>query len=160
MTGFIFEGPDGSGKSFTALEVSRAVKIPIHHSGGPPKSQVEMILRVGKMLKMDNIIFDRFSIISEQVYGPILRGENIFEGDWLHKIPFPVIYCRPSRKTILETKLETKLHKTLELISKVEKDINLIIDAYDELMTHIKHIHFNRDKQTCAELISLLEKMK
>lgn len=159
MSGFIFEGPDGAGKSFTALEVSRAVGLPIHHSGGPPKSRQEMFNRVERLLTKDNIIFDRFPLISDHVYGPIIRNESLFSLHMLQRIKLPVIYCRPSLKTILDVSLETKPHKSQEQVDLVKSNILKIVSGYDTIMTKIPHITFNRDKQTCAELIYALEKL-
>jgi len=159
MPGFIFEGPDGAGKSFTALEVSRAVGLPIHHFGGPPESKKEIMGRVKFIHEADNLIFDRVPYISDQIYGPIIRRKNsVFQGLDFPEIGFPVIYCRPSLGTILSVKLETKPHKNKEHTDKVKERIVNIVSAYDEIMCKIPHITFNRDKQTCAELISVLEK--
>lgn len=159
MPGFIFEGPDGAGKSFTAQEVSRAVGLPVHHFGGPPKSPEEILERVEFIHKADNLIFDRVPYISDQIYGPIIRGEDsVFQNKMYPLIKFPIIYCRPSTKTILSASLKAKPHKSQKHTDKVKSNIIEIIRAYDYLMGHLTHIKFNRDIQSCAELTSVLEK--
>lgn len=158
MAGFIFEGPDGAGKTYTAREVSRAVGFPVHHTGGKPKNLDEIFERGLVQLTVIDHIFDRFSIISEQVYGPILRGESAFCSSHLTLIPHPVIYCRPSLETITAVTLEQKEHKPKEHVELVVRRLPKIIEAYDRIMDRIPHIKFDRDKQTCAELICLLEK--
>lgn len=161
MKGLIFEGPDGAGKTFTALEISRAVNLPLYHAGGPPKSPGELIERIETMQKLEGYVLDRFPIISDSVYAHVIRDESIvpLEDISYEHIPFPVIYCRPSAKTILESKLVTKPHKNQEHLSEVKRNIRKIINRYDFIMSKIPHIHFNRDEQTCADLILLLEKI-
>lgn len=158
MTGFIFEGPDGSGKSSTALEVSKAVNFPVHHFGGPPESKKEILKRVEFIHTADNIIFDRVPYISDQIYGPIIRREDsIFQNKMYPLIKFPLIYCRPSIETILSVSLEPKLHKSQEHTDKVKDQIVQIIMAYDKIMEQLVHIHFNRDTQTVGELCERLK---
>lgn len=159
MNGIIFEGPDGAGKSYTARETSRAVGFPVHHFGGPPKSNEEIWKRAEFIFQAKDLIFDRVPIISDQVYGPIIRKEeSVFCSAHLTLIPFPVIYCRPSVETIMAVSLEEKEYKSKKQVQLVTERIRQIIEAYDRIMARIPHIKFDRDKQTCAELISLLEK--
>lgn len=158
MNGLIFEGPDGAGKSYTAREVSRAVGFPVHHFGGPPKSKDEVWDRAQFIFKAKNMIFDRVPIISDQVYGPILRNEeSVFCLSHLTLIPFPVIYCRPSYDTLLSVKLETKDHKPKAHVDKVTKNLLKILRAYDDIMERIPHIKFNRDKESIEDLIKRLK---
>lgn len=160
MAGFIFEGPDGAGKSFTALEVSRVVNLPIHHFGGPPESDDEILERVKFIGEADNMIFDRIPWISDQIYGPLIRGtDSIFQNMKLPPMKFPIIYCRPSLKTILSVSLEAKAHKSQEHTDKVKQKILDIVRAYDIIMCKIPHITFNRDEQTCEELCLKLQKL-
>lgn len=163
MPGLIIEGPDGAGKSFTAEFLSSAVNIPIHHSGGPPKSTKEMFNRALAQTRMDNVILDRVAIISDMVYGPIIRDKTLFTDNWLKLINFPIIYCRPSVETILKSKLETKPHKDAAHLAKVEENIIKIINQYDKVMQQallvydIPLLKFNRDTQTLEELLSCVE---
>ena len=159
MPGFIFEGPDGAGKSFTALEVSRAVDLPIHHAGAYPLTPGEMLRRIADQLLIRDKIIDRYSIISEHIYGPIIRNTQLVSEYWFTQIHLPVIYCRPSLNTILSVKLESKPHKNKEHTDKVKEKIVKIVGAYDELMCKIPHVLFNRDEQTVEELCHVLQKM-
>ncbi len=156
-SGLIFEGPDGSGKSYTAEYISSAVGLPIHHFGGPPQTQDEMEKRLEILLSIDNVIFDRIPYISEQIYGPIVRGKALIDlTDWEFKIPFPVIYCRPSKETILKTQLEVKPHKSKEHLDSVKENLEKIISSYDQLMDKIPHIKFNRDKYSLVGLYEVV----
>lgn len=166
MTVFIFEGPDGAGKTYTAEEFSSAVGLPIHHFGGPPESTEEIKQRAKFITKRDNIIFDRIPLISDIIYSKVVRKEesifSIKDLDFLTDEDDPkkyfVIYCRPSNQTILDVSLETKPHKSKEHLDSVKTNICSVISGYDLIMSEISHIHFNRDYQTCAELIYALEK--
>lgn len=158
MNGLIFEGPDGAGKSYTAREVSRAVGLPIYHGGGPPKSDKELWERAENVFKAKGVIFDRVPIISDQIYGPILRNkESVFCITHLNLLPFPVIYCRPSIETIHNVFLETKEHKSRGHINQVVKKRIEIIEAYDRIMERIPHIKYNRDKESVESLIKRLK---
>jgi len=161
MSAFIFEGPDGAGKSFTALEFSRAVGLPIHHFGGPPESTDEIYMRAKFIEQSVDTIFDRVPIISDRVYSPIIRGIfSVFSDNDLPRLKdFIIIYCRPSIKTILSVSLEAKAHKSQEHTDKVKKKIIDIINAYDLIMCKIPHLTFNRDKETCKELCLRLQKL-
>jgi len=161
MSGFIFEGPDGAGKSFIALEFSRAVNLPIHHFGGPPKSTKEIYMRAKFIEQSVDIIFDRVPIISDQIYGPIIRGDSsVFtDEDFPRLSNYTIIYCRPSLETILSVSLEAKMHKSQKHTDKVKGNIINIVAAYDHIMRKIPHITFNRDKATCGELCLRLQKL-
>ncbi len=158
MTSIIFEGPDGAGKSYTAEYISINTKIPVYHAGGPPATPEEAVFRAGKMLQLENQIFDRFPIISEQIYGPLLRGSNPFTIDDLKRLPHLVIYCRPSDETLKEVELITKSHKKTDHVQAVKSKYQQIIEKYDGLMEHVTHIKFNRDTHSCAELAGLLHR--
>lgn len=171
MTVFIFEGPDGAGKSFTALEFSKAVNLPIHHFGGPPESDEEIIERTKFLTSKDNIIFDRIPPISDQIYGKIVRGKlSILTMDDLEFLTNPgedeednkdykLIYCRPSIQTITSVSLEAKPHKSQKHTDSCKDNIERIISEYDQIMSQIPHILFNRDYQTTEELCRSLKRM-
>ena len=160
MAGLILEGPDGAGKSFTALEISRAVDLPIHHAGAYPLTPGEMLRRIADQLTIEGKIIDRYSIISEYIYGPIIRNTQLVSEYWLSQIHLPVIYCRPSTATILQMTLESKPHKKQEHVDLVKAHLLAIVSSYDAVMAKIEHIVFNRDKQSCEELCDTLKLMK
>lgn len=168
MAVIICEGPDGAGKSYTADFIKSAVSLPIFPTKGPPKTPGEIIKRVKNILEMDNYIFDRFSLISEMVYGPTLRQVEIFDPSWLNRLDpskYIVIYCRPPRDTIHSTLLRTKPHKSGDHVVSVNAKRDAIISEYDYIMSYIPHkITFNRVnislEKLCAELTSRLEKIR
>lgn len=155
----ILEGADGTGKTYAANWLSFQLQIPLHHFGGPPKSKADIINRIGKMFLNPNRIFDRCSIISEPVYGPIIRGDCFFTkqeiSNYLYIInkQAKIIYCRPSIQTIFSNKLITKLHKSQEQVDSVKKSLERIIYTYDNFMSRLNTFHFNRDTMELKELL-------
>lgn len=77
-------------------------------------------------------IYDRFTLIEENVYGPVLRNTSHFSSNHLlwdaFKIWDPlIIYCRPS------TKLIQDFGDREQMDGVIEKS-NALIKAYDELI--------------------------
>jgi hypothetical protein len=65
----ILEGADGSGKSTLAKKISDLLGWRLQHSGGPPKSELEMIRRVNTYLTGErNVVYDRFPTITDPIY--------------------------------------------------------------------------------------------
>lgn len=87
-------------------------------------------------------IYDRFPIISELVYGPIVRGESMVTGPvfdetfyGLTSAAFPVtfIYCRPPDEKILDFGFREQMDGV------IERSLELL-NGYDELMSEISKI--------------------
>lgn len=73
----IIEGHDASGKSTLAEYLSSTLELPIQESEGPPQSIEEMTERVNKYLNgPEDVIYVRHPIISERIYGPIIRPDK------------------------------------------------------------------------------------
>ena len=78
------------------------------HSLGPNKTLDEMLDFMNRNLaprgSTHTRIFDRFPIIEESIYGPLLRGENKFAGiitkEILDKVDL-FVYCYPGLFTVL-----------------------------------------------------------
>ena len=149
----IIEGMDGSGKTILAQQLSiRLGNVPIKRfvtSEGPTNYDL-LVEKVKTALAelhdqvMQNqrpvVIYDRFSLISEAVYGTILRGRNHFGDEWLALIDLLlsldpiVIYCRPSSEFILQNIRETADSQMEGVVSKARE----LINAYDELMSWLQ----------------------
>src|SRR5690606_4664522 len=106
----ILEGPDGSGKSTLGTYLASQTERPLLHSPGVTQGELEMKAWVLRMLTSplrDNLILDRFPLVSELVYGPVLRNEVLIPkfhplyAAW-HRIPTTLIYCRPPTDAIHE----------------------------------------------------------
>src|SRR5690606_28511148 len=86
------------------------------------------------------VIYDRFPLISEAVYGTILRGRNHFGDEWTALIDLLlsldpiVIYCRPGIKYIMQNIRETADNQMEGVVSRAME----LINAYDELMSWLQ----------------------
>lgn len=149
----IIEGVDGSGKTVLAQQLSaRLGGVPIKRfvtSGGPANldllvERVRAALRELQGQVTQNrrpvVIYDRFSLISEPIYGTILRGRNRFGDEWTELIdqllaldPI-VVYCRPGIEYILQNILKTEDNQMKGVISKARE----LINAYDELISWLQ----------------------
>ncbi len=132
----IIEGMDNSGKTKLAEYLAERFNLPHIKS---PKDRTNLLDDALTTLILNpNAIFDRFSILSEVVYGPILRGKTAFDGDELRQWIFymnklvqckPLIfYCRPPDEKILDFGRE----KHMTGVIKHGKEL---LSAYDSLMT-------------------------
>lgn len=169
----VLEGPDGAGKSTLAKQLSAALNVPIHHSGGPPKSEMEIIERQKAMI--DNLrnkelmIYDRVPCISDPIYGKYIRGGSPFQGvhDPLARtmrafLIFPIIYCRPVNQAIfnaMATRVEeAKAYKPEDHKEGVKKHVFEIIAQYDDDIAF--YPHWTYDWTEVTSYMSLLHKIR
>ncbi len=77
---FIFEGPDGSGKTTLAKDLQRQ-GWHYHHEGPPPTVCPSLIEHYAQLLlnAPERTVFDRL-FLGEVIYGPILRGYDRIGG--------------------------------------------------------------------------------
>lgn len=148
MSLIVVEGVDASGKSTLLEQIRLSVKkryfVTVRHSCRPLKDWhvrnfLDMVEDYSECLE---IIADRHPLISEPIYGPLLRGENLIDGietldsaairlkDTVER----VIYCRPSRSTI-----KSNLYN-LPQLEGVIPHIDSLIDAYDDRMDQLRRI--------------------
>ena len=117
----IFEGPDGAGKS-TIIDtlVGYDDRCLGYHSGGTVNNMADLARRLQenyrfiKTNKKRLVLLDRMTLISEQVYGPIIRDGSLITYDLarLHLYAFSpiIVYCRPEGR-IIEENLEQQREK-------------------------------------------------
>lgn len=101
----IIEGPDGAGKSTLARRLSRTLEMPVQHAGSactPQDVEARCLADLNNMSK--KIIMDRSVIISESIYGPILREETLIDTRvWYNEIRevrarvpnVVLVFCQP-----------------------------------------------------------------
>lgn len=132
----VAEGFDNTGKSTLMKRLEAYLKVSGHMSNGRPHNPSEMYQRMMNYLSTPGIsIHDRIHCISDQVYGPILRRENLFEtplGDAIlaefKATPHIIIYCRPPSQYIL-TGIDDR-----EQMDGVIDHARMLLDGYDRLI--------------------------
>lgn len=147
----IVEGMDGTGKTVLVQQLAHRLEIkPRKFVGslGPSDdyrlalvnrtrseiAELETASAKGVSIKR---LYDRFPLISEAVYGPILRGHNCFGGLYyplrrrLLALNTVVIYCRPDREVI-----QANVQQAPQM-SGVLEHFGELLDAYDSLFMEL-----------------------
>ena len=134
----IFEGPDGAGKTTLIEAFQDAFNIPVAPRvvTKDTKAMVNLQTWVDKNLDegFQYTIFDRYRLISESIYGPILRGtpqpgfSNITwmapRLDRFYRLKPIIIYCLPPLETVKANLLNDPDN------TAVESKIDAIYSAY------------------------------
>lgn len=147
----IIEGMDNTGKSTLAKKLSLKFNLKIIKSSGPPEDKESWIKKIHYSIDQSkkgiNFIYDRHPLISEYVYGPILRGKNLLDNEegnqlWKEFIeiqPF-IIYCRPPIFCIIK-------YGERKQMNGVIKNTNLLVRAYDSFIAEVSKsmevFHYN-----------------
>lgn len=145
----IVEGADNSGKTTLVRRLAEEVRLLLIANKHKPrtKSQAFEFLNLAIPLsKRFPTIFDRWSPISEMVYGPVIRGQAILtehDVDVARAAPLlagikpMIIYCRPDDETIRGT------IRDRNQMTGVPERINQVIKAYDRVIDHWAHTPTN-----------------
>lgn len=135
---FIIEGADGSGKT-TLINAMRAYKNRHMHflASNKPPASIEAIRNEVNWIEQTpptmTLVCDRYRLISERVYGKILRDRDLSES-------FPIdsylrgkvlIHCRPPYHVI-----QASIRNNVQL-SGVRGHIADIVRSYDELFREL-----------------------
>lgn len=149
----VVEGPDGAGKTTLIEKISRELDIPVADRvvGKDTKAMVDLKqwTELNTAQGFRRIIYDRHRLISEPIYGPILRDEpepGFNELLWLTRVMRrfysckPVlIYCLPPWQTVLSNVLHDRDNDN----SAVEARISRIYSAYIARASIDTVHHFN-----------------
>lgn len=132
----VVEGMDSSGKSTLCEQLGKDFQLDVVHSTGT-RSEEQMFARSHWMIRYSPAwhILDRFHVISDQVYGEVIRHHNPFASrrgeivvdQFLSSNPL-IIYCRPDSAVILD-----ELGKKDQMEGVIPHAPSLI-DKYDELI--------------------------
>lgn len=112
----IVEGPDGGGKTTLIRQLQEAFDIPVAPRVVTKDTKAMLNLRTWVDDNLDkgfqNMIFDRYRLISETIYGPILRDKAQPGFDdlvWitprmkrLYELRPTIIYCIPPLETVIK----------------------------------------------------------
>lgn len=143
----ILEGCDSAGKSTLAKELQKRFRWPYRPAGGPPKSREEIRGRQAAieavLTAKQHVIIDRVPVISDTVYGTVLRRPVLHfdqtDFDRFLALKKCVIYCRPPNQILMQVvnNHEVKPHETAEHVAAMQANARACIDAYDELMQRV-----------------------
>lgn len=140
----IVEGPDLSGKSTVSILAQVITGLSSYHAGAPPKTPIEACARVYSY-PYDEIL-DRHFCISEQIYGPLLRGKTLLQTEWmvehLLKDSYTVLYCRLPLDYLTEQihylNKSKKEYKSKFHVKQVIEQYTEIHQQYDIVMSILK----------------------
>lgn len=148
----IVEGMDGTGKTTLVQQLAHRLEVkPRKFVGslGPSDddyrwdlvnrtkleiAELETTFAKGGSIKR---LYDRFPLISEAIYGPVLRDRNYFGGLYyplrsrLLALKTVIIYCRPNREVI-----QANVHQSPQM-SGVSEHFSKLLDAYDKLFVEL-----------------------
>jgi len=144
----ILEGPDNAGKTTLSNLLSDKLKLPVFHSGGPPKnnSHAKVCCDLQNSLAHTNCVLDRITSISQQVYANRLNDPMLLdELEKLCNIPTNIIvYCRPSNEKLMDFSTHTvEEHDTEDHMAYVIENHQNIVSIYDRLMVSVPHLHYD-----------------
>lgn len=134
----VVEGPDGAGKT-TLIEAARQLRnyfVMVRSSRNPPdkKTMIQFQFWLTSLPKDITLVCDRIIAISDRVYGPILRNQDLFDGlplDFGLTHVTTLIYCRPPTSVLLKNAVEG-VH-----LEGVRERQEHIVQAYDALMNRL-----------------------
>jgi len=159
----ILEGADGSGKTSLSTRLRKNLDpyILLLRSNGPPH-HIEQLASVVNFMKdgprLIPVITDRHPLISEFVYGPILRGECMHSLDVRQMATLfwdsMIVYCRPNYAALAAgVREETQMEG-------IVMNHRRIVRAYDDLMgqleeegTYIKRYDYTGPPQLVLDSI-------
>ena len=157
------EGVDGSGKTTLVANLRKALKqdVVCLSRATTPQSLIHMVDQAEWMAQHPPstiLLVDRHPLISEEIYGPVLRGESKFShvSPTLKKTLLSsidgVIYCRPFVNTII------KNIEGSSQLSGVSERLNTLLAAYDEYMYDWKgrHVEYDYRNHTLDHLLEAI----
>ena len=131
----IVEGIDNSGKSTLILQLQETFRIPAIRSGMRPTSQKDITHYHNWCAASPTpLILDRHPVISDQVYGLILRGyspSNPSLAQLLRQDHF-LVFCHPSFKVVSQS-----IHER-DQMDGVEEQLHSLYIAYRDLMDQLE----------------------
>lgn len=147
-------GMDNTGKTTLCHTLAVKTGFKLVSPMGPGHSKESMLDNIMYNLQIgESVIFERFSIFEEMVYGKVLRGKSKFnysDIEAIRKFNPVIIYCRPSNETIFDFGTRDQMKGVIEQKEKLLKEWdNLIIDT----LTGFKVIKYDWKKDKLGQLL-------
>lgn len=152
----ILEGPDGSGKSSLAKQLSKDLNMSEFWSAGPPGDILRVKRCCIKQFEMKDTIFDRVTCISEQCYNiNISQLRSQLLNYYLFKMleDSIIIYCTALVEESTDG-LRNEEHDKL-----VRDNFEEIKLRYKNIMLNIKHIEYNFQTDNYGSLLCIIKKL-
>lgn len=140
MSIVVVEGPDGAGKT-TLIERAREGQreryfLTVRASRYPPnvKTALQYLQWIKHQRDLD-LILDRIHFISDRVYSPLLRSEDLFKDfplDFGLQDVSVIVYARPPIATIHDN-----VSKSMQM-KGVRENLDGLIQGYDAIMAKLK----------------------
>ena len=137
----VLEGPDNAGKTTLANAIAEEIGWPIKPKEGKPDTFEQTLQKIRFYLSLDRLIIDRHPMITQLIYGQVLRDDPQPSRDLMERFLYQrpiIIYCRCLKLRLKgheASPTDTKEHLRL-LDDKYEK----IVDLYDEIMIRFASI--------------------
>jgi cytidylate kinase len=150
----ILEGPDGSGKSSLAKQLSIDLNMKTFWSAGPPGNIYKVKNCCNQQYDMQNHIFDRVTCISEQCYNiPISSIRKQLLNYHLMRMMEDsiLIYCTA---LVEESDDGLRNEKHDKMVKDNFEEIKL---RYKNIMFNIKHIKYNFQTMKYEDLLCMVK---
>lgn len=142
----IIDGFDNTGKTTLANILKEIYDLEYLHSPSEYRYDFDKMVdwAIRELGSKRKAIYDRFSPLTDQVYGPILRGGTPYQSDkrakavvtLLRYTPHLIIYCRPPRDRIFN------FGERDQMDGVIDNAVQLL-NAYDELFKELENQGFN-----------------
>ena len=148
-------GCDNTGKSTLGAYLAEMLNGKCVHSPGVvPIEQMKEFMETN-LESEETVIFDRFPIIEEHVYGPLFRGENKFKDSEYNKSILDkvdlFIYCNPKFFSILNWGTRDQYPGVKENVLEIIKQYNLAAFTLRYKGHYV--VEYNFDFQHPSEMI-------
>lgn len=154
------EGPDGGGKTTLVKSIMKMnLGFDLVPTDGPPADWPDCLRRIERRIA-PGLLCDRSSgLISELVYGPVIRGSTVVDEETLWGTARSLsrcvsfIYCRPKVLSPRRRSGEDPTH-----CSAVEASLDRLRKRYDYVMETVQMlgcrvVRYDRDKMTVEEVV-------
>lgn len=142
----IIDGMDNTGKTTLAHKLADRFELPYLHSPSEYKYDFNRMFgwAIRELGSEVRAIYDRFSPITDMIYGPVLRGGTPYLTDQrgiairelLRSTPHIIIYCRPPRDVILDFGTREQMEGVIDHSVK-------LLESYDRYMHKLRETGHN-----------------